>query len=249
MYIYSFTIDLLFHPSTDADTGGRRRRRDWFLRFSAVSRNFSGFWNVLKHAKKREIARSRWQRAISRRWAGKTKRKKRGIKRRRELVERNSSNGKEVRWRVYACSFRCAHSTATYDLSTKIKSPDINLVVSEAHLNFCSTQTYRPSSPCPPRSFHLSLHRPPPVGTFVIPFRFSGCTTSFYLVYHRKRALLANQLGLEPLPEPASSLLRVPLRGVRVDGVHSAWNPRGELLFRGNLAATPTTLFSLSSSR
>lgn len=139
------------------------------------------------------------------------------------------------------CVFvRCARTTATYDLSTKIKSLDINLVVSEAHLNFCSTQTCKPSSPCPPRSFHLSLHRPP-VGTFVIPFGSPGVRLPFTWCTTEKEPFSPTNLALNLSPSVLPSFKRRvqrPARGIRVANFYSVKNPAGH-----------TTLFSLSSGR
>ena len=144
-----------------------------------------------------------------------------------------------MRWRVYACYTRPmrAFNAATYDLSTKIKSLDINLVVSEAHLNFCSTQTRRPSSlpvlhdpftfpftTGPQAPGHLSFRSVLRVYDFLLPG-----------VPPKKSPSRRLKAGLEPLPEswfPPSRPFKHACgtsiaRGIRVANFYSVKNPAG----------------------
>lgn len=81
-----------------------------------------------------------------------------------------------------------------------------------------------------PFTFPFTVHR----RTFVIPFGSPGVRLPFTWCTTEKEPFFSPTIGLEPLLE-RGSLLPVPLSGVW--NVHSAWNPRGELLFRENLAA------------
>lgn len=81
-----------------------------------------------------------------------------------------------------------------------------------------------------PFTFPFTVHR----RTFVIPFGSPGVRLPFTWCTTEKEPFFSPTIGLEPLLE-RGSLLPVPLSGVW--NVHSAWNPRGELLFRENVAA------------